>query len=71
MQKELQINDDYRLKNNEKFQQIFFPLNEKTSFKINQRFRELTRNKISNIILNAPWLNYKFLQLIQCCRNLT
>ncbi len=46
IQKELQINDDYRLKNNEKFQQIFFPLNEKTSFKINQRFRELTRNKI-------------------------
>ena len=27
------------------FKEIFFPLNEKTSFKINQRFREFTRNK--------------------------
>ena len=25
-------------------QQIFFPLNEKTSFRINQKFREFTRN---------------------------
>ena len=33
------------LKNNEKPQEIFYPLNEKTSFKINQRFREFTRNK--------------------------
>ncbi len=44
IQKELQIQDDYRTKNNEKLQQIFFPLNEKTSFKINQKFREFTRN---------------------------
>ncbi len=44
IQKELQIQDDYRTKNNEKPQQIFFPLNEKTSFKINQKFREFTRN---------------------------
>jgi len=44
IQKELQIKDDYRTKNNEKLQQIFFPLNEKTSFKINQKFREFTRN---------------------------
>ena len=44
IQKELQIKDDYRTKNNEKIQQIFFPLNEKTSFKINQKFREFTRN---------------------------
>ncbi len=44
-QKELRIKDDYRTLNNEKPQEIFFPLNEKTSFKINQRFRELTRNK--------------------------
>ena len=45
IQKELQIKDDYRTKNNEKPQEIFFPLNEKTSFKVNQRFREFTRNK--------------------------
>ena len=42
--KELQIKDDYRTKNNEKLQQIFFPLNEKTSFRMNQKFREFTRN---------------------------
>ncbi len=44
IQKELQIKDDYRTKNNEKLHQIFFPLNEKTSFRINQKFREFTRN---------------------------
>ena len=44
LQKELQIKDDYRTKNNKNLQQIFFPLNEKTSFRINQKFRELTRN---------------------------
>ena len=46
IQKELLIDNDYRVKNNEKFKEIFSPLNEKTSFRINQRFRELTRNKI-------------------------
>ena len=45
VQKELQIKDDYRTKDNGKPQEIFFPLNEKTSFKVNQRFREFTRNK--------------------------
>ena len=43
IQKELKINDDYRIKNNKKLQKIFFPLNEKTSFRINQKFREYTR----------------------------
>ena len=43
-QEELQIQDDYRTKHNEKLNQIFFPLNEKTSFRINQKFREFTRN---------------------------
>ena len=46
IQKELLIENDYRAKNNETFREIFSPLNEKTSFRINQRFRELTRNKI-------------------------
>ena len=52
IQKELQIKDDYRTKNNKKLQQIFFPLNEKTSFRINQKFHEFTRNidKESKII---------------------
>jgi len=44
LQKELQIKDDYRTKNNKNLQQIFFPLNEKTSFIMNQKFREFTRN---------------------------
>ena len=45
IQKELLIKDDYRTTNNEKSQDFFFPLNEKTSFRFNQRFRELTRDK--------------------------
>ena len=44
IQKELIIKDDYRLMNSKKNQGIFYPLNEKTSFKINQSFREFTRN---------------------------
>ena len=46
IQKELFIENDYRTKNDEKFKEIFSPLNEKTSFRINQRFREFTRNKV-------------------------
>ncbi len=45
IQKELLLKDDYRTKNNDKLQEIFFPINEKTSFKVNQRFREFTRGK--------------------------
>ena len=44
-QKELQIKDDYRTVNDKKPKDFFFPLNEKTSFRFNQRFRELTRDK--------------------------
>ena len=43
--KELLIKDDYRIKNNKKNQDFLFPLNERTSFRVNQRFRELTRGK--------------------------
>ena len=46
IQKELLIENDYRIKNSVKHQEIFFPLNARTSFRINQRFREFTRNKI-------------------------
>ena len=45
IQKELSLKNDYRLKYFRDQQGIFFPLNEKTSFKINQIFREFTRNK--------------------------
>ena len=46
IQKELLIKDDYRLQIKGEPKRIFFPLNEKTLFKINQSFRELTRNII-------------------------
>ena len=45
VQKELLLKDDYRVKNSLKQQGIFYPLNEKTSFKINKIFHEFTRNK--------------------------
>jgi cell division protein ZapE len=45
LQKELIIKDDYRIKFNEKPKELFYPLNEKTSFRINQKFREFTRDR--------------------------
>ena len=45
IQKELLLKDDYRLKNLTKKQRIFYPLNESALFKMNQCFRELTRDK--------------------------
>ena len=45
IQKELFLNDDYRLKNLNNEQRIFYPLNENTLFKINKSFREFTRDK--------------------------
>ena len=52
IQKELLIKEDYRTINSGKIQDYFFPLNEKTSFRLNQRFRELTRekNKVRKIV---------------------
>jgi len=44
IQKELLIKDDYRTKNNKNLKEIFYPLNYRTVFRVNQRFRELTRN---------------------------
>ena len=45
IQKELLLNEDYRLKNSTKEQRIFYPLNESALFKINQNFRKFTRDK--------------------------
>jgi cell division protein ZapE len=45
IQKELLLNDDYRLIKKNKFKRIFYPLNKKTSFKINKIFHELTKSK--------------------------
>ena len=44
IQKELLLNDDYRIQKKDKKQKIFYPLNEKNLFKFNQNFRVLTRN---------------------------
>jgi cell division protein ZapE len=43
--KELVLDDDYRKQNLENVRGIYYPLNEKTTFKINQNFRILTRDK--------------------------
>jgi cell division protein ZapE len=45
IQKELLLNDDYRLKDLNNVQRIFYPLNESTKFNINKSFRKYTRNK--------------------------
>ena len=44
VQKELFLEDDYRTQSQDKNQRIFYPLNEKTMFNINQNFRILTKN---------------------------
>ncbi len=44
LQKELLLDDDYRIQKKDKKQKIFYPINEKTLFNINQNFRVLTRN---------------------------
>tara|TARA_A100000164_G_C21863445_1_gene751304 strand:- start:345 stop:1406 length:1062 start_codon:yes stop_codon:yes gene_type:complete len=45
IQKELNTGADYRKLLSNNLQRSFYPLNEKTSFKINQIFRKLTRDK--------------------------
>ena len=60
IQKKLQIKDDYRIKYNGKPQEIFFPLNANTSFKMNQKFREFTRNKkIESKIITTKGRNFE------------
>ena len=44
IQKELLLEDDYRIQKKDKNQRIFYPINEKNLFNINQNFRVLTRN---------------------------
>ena len=45
VQKELLLKNDYRLKDLADEQRIFYPLNKSSLFKINQTFREFTRDK--------------------------
>ena len=44
IQKELLLDDDYRTQIHNENQKVFYPLNEKTLFNINQNFRILTKN---------------------------
>ena len=50
IQKELIIDEDYRKVGSDKLQRAFSPINEKNTFKINQFFRELTKNSIKKEI---------------------
>ena len=45
IQQELSLKNDYRLKDLNKKQRIFYPLNESTLFMINKSFREFTKDK--------------------------
>jgi len=64
IQKELVLDDDYRKQNLENARRIYYPLNEKTTFKINQNFRILTRDKkreTQNIVTKGrKFLIYNF-----------
>ena len=46
VQKELLLDNDYRMTMKNEFKRIFYPLNKATSFKLNQIFHELTRDKV-------------------------
>ncbi len=50
IEKELKINEDYRKSKSNKIERIFYPINEKNSFKINKFFREITKDKIKKQI---------------------
>ena len=43
-QQKLNINEDYRRSLNNKNERFLFPLNEKTNFKVNKYFRQITKN---------------------------
>ena len=45
-QEKLSIEEDYRKSQNNKNERFLYPLNEKTNFKVNKYFREITKNKI-------------------------
>ena len=60
IQKELLLDDDYRIQNKDKKQKIFYPINEKTLFNINQNFRVITRNlKKEEKLINTKGRKFK------------
>ena len=50
IQHELIINKDYRIDKESKLKRFFYPLNEKTTFHVNQIFRQLTKGKKNSLI---------------------
>jgi cell division protein ZapE len=48
IEKELSINEDYRINKKDILNRFLSPINEKTNFKLNKFFRELTKNKKNN-----------------------
>ena len=60
IQKELLLDDDYRIQKKDKKQKVFYPINEKTLFNINQNFRVLTRNlKKEEKLINTKGRKFK------------
>ena len=60
IQKELLLDDDYRIQKKDKNQKIFYPVNEKTLFSMNQNFRVLTRNlKKEKKMINTKGRKFK------------
>ena len=45
IEKELILEDDYRKLGSNKLERTFYPINKKNKFRVNQLFRELTKNK--------------------------
>jgi len=48
IEKELSINEDYRINKKDILNRFLSPINETTNFKLNKFFRELTKNKKNN-----------------------
>ena len=59
-QKELSINEDYRMNKNKKIDRFLSPINESTNFILNKFFRQITKNKKKNLkILEIKGRNLK------------
>ena len=66
VQKVLFLEDDYRTQIQDKNQRIFYPLNEKTLFNINQNFRIFTKNlKKENTEINTKGRVFKIINFYQ------
>ena len=64
--KELALEDDYRKLGSYKLMRVFYPINEKNIFNINQIFRELTKNKKKEeILLNIKGRNFVILNFYE------